>query len=100
MGGGVCLRVEVEDTDTASALGQRRRQVDRGRRLADAALLIEDRDPSHERGPSVRNRFATIADYKEGGKTREPQAHTQVPVTRTMKQWFFARCRDRTCLST
>src|SRR5262249_26191642 len=97
--GGMCLRVEVEDADAASALGQRCRQVDRGRRLADAALLIEDRDPSHERGPSMGNRCATTSDYKEGGKTGEPQGHTEVPATRTMKQRFFVRCRGRPCLS-
>ena len=47
VGGGVGLRVEVEHADALAALGQGRRQVDRRGRLADAALLIDDRDPSH-----------------------------------------------------
>ena len=53
--GGVGLRVEVEDADALAALGQGRRQVDRGGRLADAALLIDDRDPSHDHSsPPIR----------------------------------------------
>ena len=37
------LRVEVHDESALAGLGQTRREVDRGRRLSDAALLIRDR---------------------------------------------------------
>ena len=43
-GAGVALRVEVDDENTMPCRRQRRRQVDRSRRLADAALMIGDRD--------------------------------------------------------
>ena len=38
------LRVEVDEQHLAAVLGQRGAQVDRGRRLADAALLVAHRD--------------------------------------------------------
>ena len=67
---GVGLRVEVEDAYALAALGQRRGQVDRRRRLADAALLIDDRNPSHDRTSSVRA-GAMAADYTTEGKCRK-----------------------------
>src|SRR5262249_16696828 len=39
-GGGVRLRIQVDDERSLAGLCQARRKVDRGRRLADAALLI------------------------------------------------------------
>ena len=53
VGGGVGLRVEVEDADALAGLGQGGGEVDRGGRLADAALLVDDRDPSHGSPSSV-----------------------------------------------
>ena len=43
-GGGVALRVEVDHQDPLAELGQRRRDVDGRRGLADAALLVGDHD--------------------------------------------------------
>jgi hypothetical protein len=43
-GGGVPLRVDVQDQDVQPCLGHRRRNVHRRRRLADAALLVRDGD--------------------------------------------------------
>jgi hypothetical protein len=40
----VALRVVVDDQNPQTGLGQGGGEVDRGRRLADAALLIRDRD--------------------------------------------------------
>ena len=45
------LRVEVDDQHLAAVLGQRGAQVDRGRRLADATLLVAQRDDA---GRTVR----------------------------------------------
>ena len=42
-GGRIRLRVEVHDESALAGLGQTRCEVDRGRRLSDAALLIRDR---------------------------------------------------------
>ena len=42
-GGRIRLRVEVHDESALAGLGQTGREVDRGRRLSDAALLIRDR---------------------------------------------------------
>ena len=50
-GGGVALRVEVDDEHLQPLQGQRRREVDRGGGLADAALLVGHRqDPGLRRG--------------------------------------------------
>jgi hypothetical protein len=43
-GGGVRLRVEVEDEHALAVARERGAQVDGGRRLADAALLVGERD--------------------------------------------------------
>jgi hypothetical protein len=40
----VAVDVGVEDADRAASLGQREREVDRDRRLADAALAAGDRE--------------------------------------------------------
>ena len=63
MRGGVGLRVEVEDADAPAARGQGRRQIDRRGGLADAALLIDDRDPSH--GSFLLS--ISRRDYRRGG---------------------------------
>src|SRR6516162_5169736 len=47
VGGSVGLRVEDDDADAAAALGQGGGEVNGRGRFADAALLIDDRDPSH-----------------------------------------------------
>ena len=49
VGRGVGLRIKIQDADPPAALRQSRGQVDSGGRLADAAFLIDDRDPSHGR---------------------------------------------------
>ena len=43
-GGGIALRIEVHQQHALLGAGQRRRQVHGRRRLADAALLVGDRD--------------------------------------------------------
>ena len=46
--GEMSLRVEVDSKDARTFLSERGGQVHRGRRLADAALLVRDRDdPCH-----------------------------------------------------
>jgi hypothetical protein len=43
----VGLRVHVEEQDLLAEPGERGAEVDRGRRLADTALLVDDRDDLH-----------------------------------------------------
>src|SRR5262249_43618689 len=45
--GGVGLRVQINDTDALAVLGKGGREIDSCGRLADAAFLIDDCDPSH-----------------------------------------------------
>ena len=47
--GRVRLWIEIENQDPLPRLRQGRGEVNRGRRLADAPLLVDHRDPSHER---------------------------------------------------
>ena len=48
-GAGIALRVEVDDQHLAADGSQRRCQVDRRRRLTDAAFLVRDRNDSRLR---------------------------------------------------
>ena len=48
-GAGVSLRVEVEEQHRAPGSGERRAQIDGGGGLADAALLVRDRDDPRPR---------------------------------------------------
>src|SRR5690606_273746 len=43
-GAGIALRIEIDDQDAFTDCGKRSRQIDRGRRLADAALLVRNGD--------------------------------------------------------
>ena len=52
-GGGVALRVEVDDQDLPTELGEGGTQIDGRRRLADPTLLVGDReDPAATREPT------------------------------------------------
>ena len=42
-GRGIALRIEIDDQHALADRGQRRAEIDRGRRLADAALLVGER---------------------------------------------------------
>jgi hypothetical protein len=54
-GGGIALRVEVEQERAEAASGQAGREIGGGRRFADAALLIgHAENPSHTHIPSKR----------------------------------------------
>ena len=53
-GRGVALRVEVDDQHPQPALGQRDGEVDRGRGLADPALLVGDHHDAGARRPRQR----------------------------------------------
>ena len=44
------LRIEIDQDDSASGAGERSAEVDRAGGLADAALLIDQRDATHGRG--------------------------------------------------
>ena len=56
-GGGVALRVEVDDQHPVAELGQRSAEVHRGGRLADPTLLVRDRDdPRQLVRPAARRR--------------------------------------------
>ena len=55
-GAGIALRVEIDDQDAIAGSGQRGRQIDRGRRLADPAFLIGDRDDARPARAPARTR--------------------------------------------
>ena len=69
-GGEIRLGIHVDAQDAVALLRERARQVDRGRRLADAALLVRDRDHIRHGGitsmydrperRAVRNRVAAM----------------------------------------
>ena len=79
-GGRVALRVDVQDEDVETRLRHRRRHVDRGRRLPDAALLVGDRqDPrvggsGKGRPTQEMRRRASCATSNARGSTRRPGA--------------------------
>ena len=56
-GRGVALRVEVDDEHPGAGPGQRCGEVDGGRRLADAALLVRDRQHPSGRGQREHRLF-------------------------------------------
>src|SRR5206468_2514150 len=62
----VGLRIEIDEQRPLAAERQRRRQVDGGRRLADAAFLVRDRD-DHERAGT---RGTETARYCSAGARR------------------------------
>src|SRR5262249_53477239 len=64
------LRVEVEDEDPASGRCQRGRQIDHGRRLADAALLVGTGDFSGHSGPPERSAHEHPFYHSSGLKPR------------------------------
>jgi len=47
MGSGMGLRIEIKHTNALAAFGEGCGKVHRGRCLANATLLVDDRDPSH-----------------------------------------------------
>jgi hypothetical protein len=55
---GVALRVEVDDQHAQSVLGQSGGHVDGGRRLADPALLVGDREDPGPARPAQLHRAA------------------------------------------
>ena len=69
------LGVEIENADALAAFRQRRREIDRRRGFAYAALLVDDRDPSHDSSsggcPDSRN---AGRHYKLPWQARKPQA--------------------------
>ena len=59
-GRGVALRIEVDDQRPLAELGQAGTEVDRGGRLADAALLVGDGDHAGERASRPLDRLDVI----------------------------------------
>ena len=43
----MCLRVDVDQADAVPIARERGREIDRRRRFADAALLVDDGDTAH-----------------------------------------------------
>src|SRR5206468_11053975 len=72
----VRLRIEIDEEHAFSGLGQARSQVDGGRRLADAALLVRERvDRAGHRRSVERGRAASARDRKS---TRLNSSHDQI----------------------
>ena len=64
----VSLRVEVDDQNPRSGTGECRREVDGGRRLSDAALLVRDRQHASRRGQRENRLFERNAPTGLVGK--------------------------------
>ena len=56
-GAGIALRVQIDHKDSEPLKSERRRKVHRGRRLADATLLVRDGDHAAERRLRQRHRM-------------------------------------------
>ena len=71
-GGRVALRVEVDHQDPVAQVREGRAQADRGRGLADAALLVRDRDDAGRAGSLRRDGVLLRApcDGREGEQRR------------------------------
>src|SRR5205823_9194951 len=71
--GEVGLGVEVDEADALPQFGQGGAEVGGGRRLADPALLVHQRDDSHDPPPCVRVRArAKGADYALATEVARP----------------------------
>src|SRR5262249_27347773 len=66
-GGGVALRIEIDDQDPVVELGQPGTEVDGGRGLADAALLVGDGEsPGEWVGSRRRRRTVGCVAHRQG----------------------------------
>ena len=75
------LRVEVHDQDATTILGQRSTQVDGGRRLADAALLIAHGDHAGGTMPRQRRGHGEIDRlFVQVGRQRRVRVRGHVPI--------------------
>ena len=71
-GGEVGLRVHVDAQDAVALLGERAGEVDRRGRLADAALLVRDRDHVRHRGITSNRRPYGLPQPAGTGKRAAP----------------------------
>ena len=85
-GGGVALRVEVDDEDPLPELGERGGDVHRGRGLADPALLVGDHhDPGGVRTRRAAGRIrAPVAGQHDvlGGPRQRGRVVVERPASR------------------
>jgi hypothetical protein len=72
------LRVEVDQQHPAAVLGQRGTEVDRGRGLADATLLVGHRDDARRAVPVHRHRFGNGFAHGVSGRVGRPQLGAEV----------------------
>src|SRR5262249_13288339 len=76
VGAGVRLRVEVDDAHAPPGAGEGRREVDRRGGFPDTALLVDDRNPSHDRSlvrVTGMPGFSAAWHYKPAAQGRKPQ---------------------------
>ena len=82
-GGEVRLRVHVDAEDAIALLGKRTGEVDRRRRLADAALLVGDRDHVGHRG--ITSELRAVRPWRVGGRGSVPvMLRPSIGVTGTL----------------
>ena len=83
-GGQIRLRVHVDAEDAAALLGERAGEVDRRRRLADAALLVRDRDDVASQGHHLEwdRRGVGVTVGSGGNATPRPRARARRLSTR------------------
>ena len=109
-GGRVALRIEIDEQHAPLHRGEARREIDRRRRLADAALLVRDRDDArHRAAPSchhdrdaarrrgpARRASASRPRAMSGGKLRDLLVADTRPSSRRAGR-CGARCRALDC---
>ena len=72
------LRVEVDEQHPAAVLGERGAQVDRGRGLADAALLVGHRDDPGRAVPVGRHRLGDRLAHRVRGRVGRAEVGAEV----------------------
>jgi hypothetical protein len=84
-GAGIALRVEVDDEHPMPGRGKRRREVDRRRGLADAALLVGDGDDAR---PPHHQRPRQLGPGDRRHRRRTPVRHRMTPRGSVRLSWL------------
>jgi hypothetical protein len=76
MGGGMSLGIKVDDTDALAIFGEGGGEIDGRSCFADAALLIDNCDPSHSlssgcQGPFRAAEIGIISRFRKPGNPKQ-----------------------------
>ncbi len=95
--GQIRLRIHVDAQDAIALLGERTGEVDRRRRLADAALLVGDRDHVRHRG--ITSNLGGGASGRRGGERVPPCYPRRPPVRAPRLSTRFGSCSPNLWIS-